>query len=75
MATLSYQLSPDTVYYLLPGRHVGFFQADANDAFVGGLANGMHAVVSGNYSGYNWAIDSNFSDGDQPGVIDRVSDH
>jgi parallel beta-helix repeat protein len=65
---MSYQLSPDTVYYLLPGEHIGFFQANKNDAFVGGLAGGMHTVLSGNYSGYPWAIDSNFSDGDQPGV-------
>ncbi len=66
---LSYQLSPSTVYYLLPGKHVGFFQANTNDAFVGGLASGTPVVLSGNYSGYPWAIDSNFSDGDQPGVI------
>ena len=32
----SYQLAPDTVYYLLPGTHVGTFQANRNDAFVGG---------------------------------------
>jgi hypothetical protein len=66
---LSYQLSPDTVYYLLPGRHIGFFQANANDAFVGGRANGTSAVISGGYSGLTWAIDSNYSDGNQPGVI------
>src|SRR5271170_2081918 len=36
----SYQLSPHTVYYLLPGIHVGSFQADTGDAFVGGFANG-----------------------------------
>ena len=65
---LSYQLSPNTVYYLLPGKHVGFFQADTNDAFVGGLAHGIPTVLSGDYSGYPWAIDSNFSDGDQPAV-------
>ena len=65
---MSYQLSPDTVYYLLPGEHVGFLQADKNDAFVGGLAKSMRTVVSGDYSGYHWAIDSNFSDGNQPGV-------
>jgi hypothetical protein len=65
---MSYQLSPDTVYYLLPGEHVGFFQADTNDAFVGGLAGGTRTVLSGNYSGYPLAIDSNFSNGNQPGV-------
>jgi parallel beta-helix repeat protein len=65
---MSYQLSPDTVYYLLPGKHVGFFQADKNDAFVGGLTGGTHTILSGEYSGYPWAIDSNFSDGDQTGV-------
>ena len=46
----SYQLSPNTVYYLLPGTHVGSFQADTNDAFVGGLAGGTPTVLSGNYS-------------------------
>ena len=64
----SYELNPDTVYYLLPGKHVGSLQADTNDAFVGGLANGTPAVLSGDYSGYNEAIDSNFSAGDQSGV-------
>ena len=65
----SYQLSPDTVYYLLPGTHVGSFQADTNDAFVGGLANGTATVLSGNYSASEpWAIDSNSTLGNQPGV-------
>ncbi len=64
----SFQLSPDTVYYLLPGKHFGSFQANANDAFVGGLSNGTPTVVSGEYSGINIAIDSNYSDGNQPGV-------
>jgi hypothetical protein len=64
----SYQLNPDTVYYLLPGVHIGNFQADTNDAFAGGLSGGTPSVVSGDYSGYPWAIDSNFSDGNQPGV-------
>ena len=64
----SYELNPDTVYYLLPGKHIGSFQADTNDAFVGGLSNGVPAVISGDYSGYNEAIDSNFSAGDQSGV-------
>jgi Right handed beta helix region len=65
---LSYQLAADTVYYLLPGVHVGFFQANAHDAFVGGFVNGTRSVLSGDYEQYKWAIDSNFSSGDQPGV-------
>ena len=65
---LSYQLNPDTVYYLLPGVHIGSFQADENDAFVGGLSGRTATVLSGNYSGYHEAIDSNFSDGNQPAV-------
>jgi hypothetical protein len=64
----SYQLNLDTVYYLLPGVHIGNFQADTDDAFVGGLSGGTPSVISGDYSGYPWAIDSNFSDGNQPGV-------
>lgn len=64
----SYQLNPDAVYYLLPGKHIGSLQADAGDAFVGGLSNGIASVLSGDYSGYNEAIDSNYSDGDQTGV-------
>jgi Right handed beta helix region len=63
----SYQLTPDTVYYLLPGVHVGSFQADKNDAFVGGLSGGQFTVLSGNYSSH-WAIDSNSTIGDQAGV-------
>ena len=63
----SYQLAPDTVYYLLPGLHVGSFQADRNDAFVGGLSGGRFTVLSGNYSSH-WAIDSNSTIGDQAGV-------
>ena len=64
----SYQLDRDTVYYLLPGKHIGSLQADAGDAFVGGLSNGTPTILSGEYSGINEAIDSNFSDGNQPGV-------
>lgn len=64
----SYQLRPDTVYYLLPGEHVGSLMADANDAFVGGFSHRGGTILSGNYSGPHWAIDSNSSDGDQPGV-------
>jgi hypothetical protein len=67
---LSYQLRPDTVYYLSPGRHVGFLQANANDVFVGGRAGGTRTVLSGGYqAAYRWAIDSNYSDGNQSGVI------
>jgi hypothetical protein len=67
----SYQLSPHTVYYLLPGIHVGSFQADTGDAFVGGFAGGTPTTLTGNYpgaSGIGWAIDSNSSIGDQAGV-------
>jgi len=63
----SYQLDPDTVYYLLPGVHVGTFQANRGDAFVGGLSGGTASVLSGSYT-ENEAFDSNFSDGNQPGV-------
>ena len=65
----SYQLHPNTVYYLLPGTHVGSFQADKNDTFVGGFSGGTPTVLSGNYSSNEqWAIDSNSTDGNQPGV-------
>jgi len=66
----SYELRPDTVYYLLPGIHVGSFQARARDAFVGGyLADGTVTTLSGDYSRSEaQAIDSNYSDGNQPGV-------
>jgi parallel beta-helix repeat protein len=63
----SYQLNADTVYYLLPGQHVGSIQARPGDAFVGGFADGTRSVLSGEYS-ESTAIDSNFSDGNQPGV-------
>jgi hypothetical protein len=65
----SFQLAPHTVYYLLPGTHIGSFQADVDDAFVGGWSDGTPSVLSGEYSGYPWAIDSNSSSGNQPGVI------
>ena len=66
----SYQLKPNTVYYLLPGTHIGSFQADTNDAFVGGLSAGQATILSGNYSPNEaWAIDSNSTDGNQSGVI------
>jgi parallel beta-helix repeat protein len=65
---LSYQLTPHTVYYLLPGTHTGGFQADSGDAFVGGFSHGVASVLSGNYSTGGQAIDSNSSAGNQPGV-------
>jgi parallel beta-helix repeat protein len=64
----SYQLRPNTVYYLLPGQHIGSFMADSNDAFVGGFFHGLATVLTGNYLGAHWAIDSNSSDGNQAGV-------
>jgi hypothetical protein len=64
----SYQLKPDTVYYLLPGTHIGGFQADKNDAFVGGFSGGRPTILSGNYSAGGQAIDSNTTSGNQPGV-------
>ena len=64
----SYELRPSTVYYLLPGKHIGSLMADAGDSFVGGLSNGVPTVLSGNYSGPHWAIDSNSTDGNQAGV-------
>jgi Right handed beta helix region len=64
----SYQLAPNTVYYLLPGVHIGSLQANKNDAFVGGLANGQPTVLSGDYTQVHWAIDSNSSVGNQTGV-------
>ena len=65
----SYEINPDTVYYLLPGTHIGSFQAASNDAFVGGLSGGTSTVLSGNYSANEpWAIDSNYSNGNQPDV-------
>lgn len=65
---LSYQLKPDTVYYMLPGVHIGSIQADTNDAFVGGRSHDRPTVLSGNYSSGNYAIDSNSSNGNQSGV-------
>ena len=65
----SFQLKPNTVYYMLPGVHIGNLQADENDAFVGGLSNGQPTVLSGNYAqSLLWAIDSNSSIGNQAGV-------
>lgn len=65
---LSYQLKPNTVYYMLPGMHTGAIQADAKDAFVGGFSAGTPTVLSGNYSSLAYAIDSNSSNGNQSGV-------
>lgn len=65
----SYQLRPGTVYYLLPGTHSGTFNADTNDAFVGGRHAGQTTILSGDYSDKHSAIDSNYTDGDQAGVI------
>lgn len=42
--------------------------ANTNDAFVGGLSGHRKTVISGNYSGSSWAIDSNSTDGNQTGV-------
>jgi hypothetical protein len=64
----SYDLRPNTVYYLLPGQHIGSLMADANDSFVGGFSHGVTTVLTGDYSGAHWAIDSNSSDGNQAGV-------
>lgn len=65
----SYQLKPDTVYYLLPGIHIGSIQADANDAFVGGRWRGQGSVLSGDYRYGGQAIDSNSSAGNQLNVV------
>jgi hypothetical protein len=65
---LSYQLKPHTVYYLLPGKHVGGIQANTGDVFVGGLAGGVRSVLTGNYTSGGQAIDSNASDGDTKDV-------
>jgi parallel beta-helix repeat protein len=66
----SYKLEPNTVYYILPGVHYSSFQADTNDAFVGGLAKGVHSVLSGAYSTtQHEAIATNATIGNQPGVV------
>lgn len=65
----SYQLRPDTVYYLLPGTHIGGFQADSRDAFAGGQNGRIGTVLSGDYSPGGQAIDSNSTAGNQPGVV------
>lgn len=65
----SYKLQPSTVYYLLPGTHVGSIQADANDVFIGGYWKGQQSILSGNYSNGGQAIDSNATIGNQPNVV------
>jgi parallel beta-helix repeat protein len=63
------ELNPDTVYYLLPGTHIGSFQAMTGDAFVGGLSGSQGTTLSGNYSqNEGWAIDSNETLGNQSDV-------
>jgi hypothetical protein len=54
----NWQLSPDTVYYLEPGVHIGSFSANTKDVFVGGYSGRTGATLSGNYDGYPWAIAS-----------------
>jgi hypothetical protein len=63
----SYALTPDTVYYLLPGTHTGAFQADTGDAFVGGRAGSTVSILDGQDTKPT-AIDSNSTNGNQPGV-------
>jgi hypothetical protein len=65
----AYEMQTDTVYYLLPGEHIGGIMAVSGDAFVGGYAGGQASVLTGNYSTtMHWAIDSNQANGDQSGV-------
>jgi hypothetical protein len=64
----NWQLRANTVYYLEPGTHIGNFAGDARDAFVGGYSRGTGTTLSDNYGGDAWAIDSNSSLGNQPGV-------
>jgi hypothetical protein len=66
---LSFQLAPDTVYYLEPATYIGQIQANSGDAFVGGYLSGTGAVLTGQYNTtWHYSIDSNSSNGDQPGV-------
>ena len=53
----NWELRPNTVYYLEPGTHTGSFEANTNDAFVGGYRNSQRTVMSGNYGGNAWAVD------------------
>jgi hypothetical protein len=55
----SYALRPNTVYYLLPGKHTNSIQADQGDVFIGGFAGGKASVMDGKNNGSAWAIDSN----------------
>jgi Right handed beta helix region len=65
----AWQLRPNTVYYLEPGIHVSGIQANKNDAFVGGRAKGKTTILSGDYRpDEGFAIDSNSTVGNQPGV-------
>src|SRR5262249_1546860 len=41
----SFELAPDTVYYLEPGDHIGNFQAKHGDVFIGGTDGGTTSVV------------------------------
>jgi parallel beta-helix repeat protein len=65
----SYNLHPNTVYYLQPGLHFGFIQADTGDVFIGGYYHGQTSILSGQYHHIHWGIDSNPTDGDQANVI------
>src|SRR5262249_39027753 len=40
----AWQLKRNTVYYLVPGVHIGTFLANRNDAFVGGFYNGRRTI-------------------------------
>ena len=63
----NWQLSPNTVYYLVPGMHYGSFSANTGDVFVGGYADGAGATLDGEYS-RRTAIDSNIGIGEQKNV-------
>ena len=66
---LSFNLAPDTVYYFEPSTYIGQIQANAGDAFVGGYLSGTGAVLTGQYNtAWHYSIDSNSSNGNQPGV-------
>jgi parallel beta-helix repeat protein len=65
----SYLMVPDTVYYLVPGMHIGSIMADTGDVIVGGYHHGEASVMTGTYARSRpWAIDSNSTNGDQSGV-------
>ena len=69
----NWELSPDTVYYLAPGRHDGSFSANRGDVFVGGYADGVGSTLDGRYDAQT-AIDSNITTGEQGDVTIRVPD-